>query len=95
MWNSADATITGFAYQPDNVPAIAGLDYDLHAESMAGFSDLGFSQLGLGIGANYRVTSQLVINGLVNYGRYDEDQPYIIDATGSFVQFFGGVSWVF
>ncbi|MBP1606240.1 MAG: hypothetical protein H6Q08_1614 [Acidobacteria bacterium] len=96
LWNRADATIRDFGYDGGPYTAqLVGLDFPLHSASMAGFSDLDFGQVGLGGGVNVRMTDQLILNALLNYSKVDDKQPYIEDVTGSYFQFFGGVSWVF
>lgn len=95
-WNRAEATITNFAYDGGPYAAqLVGLDYALQSAEMAGFSNLEFTRIGVNAGANVRVSAPLVINLSVDWGKYDDKDPYLVDTTGRYLQFFGGVTWLF
>lgn len=95
-WNVADATITDFAYDGGEYTAqLVGLDYALHSASMAGFSNLEFTRIGVNGGMNVRVSDPLILNLTVDYSKYDDKQPYLFRVTGSYLKFFGGVTFVF
>ncbi len=95
-WNRAAATITDFAYDGGEYTAqLVGLDYALHSQSMAGFSNLEFTRIGLNGGMNFRVSDPLIVNVTVDYSKYNDKEPYLFSVTGSYVRFFGGVTWAF
>jgi hypothetical protein len=95
-WNRADATITNFAYDGGEYTAqLVGLDFALQSAAMSGFSNLSFTRIGVNGGMNFRVSDPLVVNVTVDYGKYDDKEPYLFNVTGRYLQFFGGVTWVF
>jgi len=95
-WNRAAATITDFAYDGGEYTAqLVGLDYALHSQSMAGFSNLEFTSIGLNGGMNFRVSDPLIVNVTVDYSKYNDKEPYLFSVTGSYLRFFGGVTWAF
>lgn len=97
LWyNSAKARIQDFAYDGGQYAAqMVGLDFPLQSASFSEFSDLKFARVGLTGGMNYRLTNDLALNAMVEYATYDDKEPWLFDATGSYVQFFTGVSWIF
>ncbi|MDP3720134.1 MAG: hypothetical protein Q8T13_20420 [Acidobacteriota bacterium] len=95
-WNRAVATITDFAYDGGEYTAqMVGLDYPLHSATMASFSNLEFTRIGVNGGMNFRVSDPLVVNVTVDYSKYDDKEPYLFSVTGSHARVFGGVTWVF
>jgi hypothetical protein len=97
MWyNSAKARIQDFAYDGGQYTAqMVGLDFPLHSASMSGFSDLKFARVGITGGLNYRLTNDIALNTMVEYSDYDDKEPWLEDVSGSYIQFFAGVNWIF
>jgi hypothetical protein len=94
--NSATASIEGFSYDPGPLTSsLAGLDYALHSETMAGYSNLEFLRIGQTAGFHYRLTRNLMATGALDYAKYDDEEPYIVDATGRRFNLYAGLSWVF
>jgi hypothetical protein len=96
LMNKGKATIAGFDYSAGSLAAsMPGLDFPLHSQSMAGFSDLDISRFGQMVGFNYRLSNELVLNGMLDYSKYDDKQPFTFDASGKYLNFYAGVSWLF
>lgn len=94
--NSASATIEGFSYNPGPLTSsLGGLDYVLHSQTMAGYSDLDFKRIGQTAGLHYRLTRSLMATGALDYAKYDDEEPYIVDVTGRRLSVYAGLSWVF
>ncbi|MCL4813450.1 MAG: hypothetical protein KJ061_13240 [Vicinamibacteraceae bacterium] len=94
--NSASATIENFSYDAGSLTSsLNGLDFALHSQTMAGYSDLDFKRIGQTAGFHYRVTRNLMATGALDYARYDDDEPYLVDVTGRRLSVFGGLSWIF
>lgn len=95
-WNGSDATITEFAYDGGEYAAqLVGLDYALQSATMASYSNLEFTRVGVNGGMNFRVSNPLVVNVTLDYSKYDDKQPYLFNVTGRYLQVFGGVTWLF
>ena len=72
-----------------------GLDYPLHSASMSGFSNLKISRVTQTVGLNYRLSNQLVLNTMFAYDDNQDDEPWLYDSTGKYVNFFAGISYIF
>jgi hypothetical protein len=95
-YNSGRASITDFDYTAGNLTAaLFGLDYPLHSAAMAGFSNLRIRQIAQTAGVNYRLSNELVLNTLLAYDNYEDEEPWLYDSTGKFVSVFAGISWIF
>lgn len=62
---------------------------------MAGFSDLDYREASLSAGFNYRVSNNAIFGTAVSLSDLDDRSPYIVDATGKYVNVFAGVRWIF
>lgn len=94
--NQGEGTIGGLMFDPSILPQQpAGLDFVLQSTTMPGFSDLKVRQAAQAVGANYRVSENLMFNAVVQYDDYKDKQPYLFDATGRRVSFMAGVNWIF
>jgi hypothetical protein len=95
-FNNGTGSITDFDYDAGALTgALFGLDYALQSASMSGFSNLKLNRLSQTVGFNYRMTGNLMLNTMFVYENYDDDEPWLYDATGSYVNFYAGVSWIF
>lgn len=65
------------------------------ARSFAGFSNLDVREVVQAIGANVRVTDNLIWNVSFRYHDYRDDQPYLYDTTGRRVSYATGFRWLF
>ncbi len=96
MWNRGAGSIFGFSYDPSTLIAQpTGLDYQLMSSAFSSFSDLRIRRLMHTAGFNYRLRDDVVLSSAIGYQRYDDHQPYLVDATGRFLTFTGGLNWVF
>ncbi|MCU0255263.1 MAG: hypothetical protein MUF60_00825 [Vicinamibacterales bacterium] len=94
--NTGTASITDFGYDAGSLTGVLfGLDFPLHSASMSGFSNLRLNRLSQTVGFNYRLTGNLVLNTMFVYEDYDDKEPWLYDATGSYTNFYAGVSWIF
>lgn len=94
--NSGRASIVDFGYDAGNLTAaLFGLDYPLQSASMAGFSNLRIRRVSQSVGVNYRLTNNLVLNGMLAYEDYDDREPWLYDSTGRYVNVFAGIGWIF
>ena len=95
-FNDGRASITGFDYTAGALTGpLFGLDYPLHSSSMAGFSNLKIRRISETAGANYRVTNNLVVNGTLMFDDYNDNEPWLYDTTGRYLNFYAGISWIF
>ncbi len=74
---------------------LVGLDYPLQSQSMAGFSDLDFREVAVSAGINYRVTNHAIFTSTISLNDLDDKAPYLVDASGKYVNVFAGVRWLF
>lgn len=96
LWTSGVASIYGLNYEPGALkPVLGGLDYQLMSATYSGFSNLKVRQGVQGIGANYRLSQALVLQGSLELNQYDDRDPYLFDATGRYVTFSAGLNWLF
>lgn len=95
-YNGGRASITDFDYSAGSLTGVLfGLDYPLHAASMSGFSNLKISRVTQTFGVNYRLSHQLVLNTMLAYDNNQDDEPWLYDSTGKYVNVFAGISYVF
>ena len=95
-YNSGRASITDFGYDAGALTGVLfGLDYPLHSASMSGFSNLKISRVTQTVGLNYRLSNQFVLNGLLAYDNNQDDEPWLYDSTGKYVNVFAGISYIF
>jgi hypothetical protein len=95
-YNSGTASITDFNYDAGALTGVLfGLDYPLHSASMTGFSNLKVSRVTQTLGLNYRLSNQLVLNTMFVYDDNSDDEPWLYDSTGKYVNFFAGISYIF
>lgn len=74
---------------------LVGLDFELMNTAFPTFSDLRVRQLVQTAGVNIRLTDDLVLNTMLVFNDYNDEQPYLYDATGKYLTFAAGVNWVF
>jgi hypothetical protein len=95
-FNSGVSSITDFGYDAGALTGpLFGLDYPLHSSSMSGFSNLDIRWFSQVVGANVRVTNNLVVNGILTYQDNNDDEPWLYDTTGKFLNVYAGISWIF
>jgi hypothetical protein len=95
-FNSGVSSITDFGYDAGALTGpLFGLDYPLHSSSMSGFSNLDIRRFSMTAGANVRVTDHLVVNGMLMYDDNADDEPWLYDSTGQYLNVYAGVSWIF
>jgi hypothetical protein len=95
-YNLGTASITDFDYSAGNLTGVLfGLDYPLQSASMSGFSNLKITRFTQTLGVNYRLSNQLVLNTMFVLDDNDDDEPWLYDSSGRYVNFFAGVSWIF
>jgi hypothetical protein len=95
-FNDAQASIDGLAYDPSVLAGpTPGLDWNLMSASFSDFSDLRFRQVVQSAGFRYRLSDELMLNGLVEYNDFEDRQPYLFDTTGRRVGYWLGVNWLF
>jgi hypothetical protein len=95
-FNAGTASITDFGYDAGALTgALFGLDYALHSSAMSGFSNLKIRELTQTFGLNYRMTNNLVLNTMVAFADYDDEEPWLYDSTGRYFNAFAGVSYIF
>jgi hypothetical protein len=98
MWNAGDGAITGVNFDPSTLPVPGnptGLDFGLMNQSMSAFSALKVRHLIQTAGVNYRLTDKVLFNSQVGYNDYKDSTAYLFDATGRYLTFHAGLSWVF
>lgn len=96
LWTRGTAAIHGLDYDPGALePLLAGLDYRLMSSTFSGFSNLDLRQFERSVGANYRLSDDLILQGVFEWNRYDDRDPYLFNATGRYVSFVAGLNWVF
>jgi hypothetical protein len=95
-YNSGHASIKDFGYDAGALTGVLfGLDYPLQSASMAGFSNLKIARFTQTVGLNYRMNDRFVLNGLLSYDNNQDDEPWLYDSTGKYVNVFAGISYVF
>ena len=95
-FNSGRSSITDFGYDAGALTGpLFGLDYPLHSASMSGFSNLDIRRFSQTVGANVRVTNNLVVNGMLVYDDYNDYEPWLYDSEGSYLNVYAGISWIF
>lgn len=96
QFTRADASIADFSYGVSEYAAeLVGLDYPLMASAFSGFSDLSYRLFVQDAGLNIRVSSRVFVNGTLRYNRYDDEAPYLFDATGRYLTVYGAVRVAF
>lgn len=96
FWTSGAASIYGLDYDPGALkPLLGGLDYELMSTTYSGFSNLKVRQAVQSIGANYRLSQALVLQGSLDLNRYDDRDPYLFGTSGRYVTFSAGLNWMF
>lgn len=94
--NTGSASITDFSYDAGALTGVLfGLDFPLQSASMSGFSNLKLNRVSQSVGVNYRMTKDLVLNTMLVYENYDDQEPWLFDATGRYVNVYAGISWIF
>lgn len=95
-YNSGVSSITDFGYDAGALTGpLFGLDYPLHSASMSGFSNLDIRRFSVAAGANVRVTNHVLVNGMVMYDDNTDDEPWLYDSTGHYLNVYAGISWIF
>ena len=96
FWTSGTASIYGLDYDPGALTSLlGGLDYELMSTTYSGFSNLKVRQAVQSIGANYRLSQALVLQGSLDLNQYDDRDPYLFDTSGRYVTFSAGLNWMF
>jgi hypothetical protein len=94
--NTGAASITDFSYDAGALTGpLFGLDFPLQSSSMSGFSNLRLNRTSVSAGANYRFSQHLVLNTMLVYENFRDDEPWLYDATGKFLNVYAGVSYLF
>ncbi len=96
LYNRGNGAITDFGYDAGALTStLVGLDYALQSQSFSGFSDLDMNRFDQVFGFNYRLTNELMLTAFGDYANYDDNEPWLYDATGKFFNFYAGVNWIF
>lgn len=100
MFNSGTATIRDFVYDSSNIiPGTAlpagALDFALMSSTFAGFSDLDYRNVTQTLGANVRLSNNVLLTGTFYVGDLNDATAYLYDATGRRVGFAANVNYVF
>jgi hypothetical protein len=95
-YNRGTGSIDGFGYDAGTLTSqLPGLDYALQSSSFSGFSNLNIDRFSQIVGVNYRLTNELALSAFGEYSKYDDQDPWLYDSTGRYVNFFAGVNWLF
>lgn len=96
LFTDAKSSISGLNYDPGALaPLLVGLDYRVMSSAFSGFSDLSVQRTDFSLGANHRLSEELILKMRVDFSQYDDRQPYLFDSTGRYVSFAAGLNWVF
>jgi hypothetical protein len=96
FWASGAASIYGLNYDPGALEsALTGLDYRLMSSAFSGFSNLKMRQFVHNVGANYRLSDNLILNTVFEFNHYNDVEPYLFDSAGNYTSFVAGLNWVF
>ena len=94
-WTQADAALSPFDFDvpADFLAANPNMTFDFTQTHL--HSDLDVSRVDLGVSATYAASDRLSVYGGYRYLDFEDDAPYLGDATGSADYFRLGLSWSF
>lgn len=96
LYYQGDGIITDLSLNPSAGPGQgAGLDFGLLSDNLAQFSNLDVQRYVVGLGLNYSFTEAFLLSALVEYNRYDDNDPYLYNASGKYTRIGAGINWLF